>query len=436
MRISQAALKSLESKDKTNNKRALLPMVPETKVELTKKNSVAVDIATNPADFVNSPKVKFYALRLEGHESVRTILKWRQDMIKIFVGMNIVTGHNQALMAESMMNGTPLTLFQARVATLAEEAREAAAEAANANQRNAIRAQPLSQHTTTEHVGEGLRHVVTNILPRRILPKVKRYIRRECRKPSDMKVRTYMQHLLRINLSELPELPPFRDTNSITNDELLDIILYGTPKSWQNEMERQGFDPMEHTLNEVITFMERIEATEEFEGRKGLSKGTSSNAKNSKKRAQDSEDSSQKYCMLHGYGNHSTEECKAVQAMIKRRKTTKGKDGDNDDRKPSFKNKTWNRKASEAKKQTRKDLAAFIKKTVKDKVQKELSAIDKKRAAESDDSSDEFDLNALDGELKNFNYSDMENLHINSDEEDNDVSSDKDEQSSSDEESD
>lgn len=433
MKFSSAALKKLESQDRTNNESALLPLVPEAKVELTKKNSTLVDIATNPADFANSPKVKFYALRLEGHESVRTILKWRQDMAKIFIGMNITTGHNRSLMAESMMQGTPLTLFQSKVRSLAEEARETAATAApNAAQRNAIRAQELSQHMTNDHVDEGLRHVVTNILPRRILPKVKRFIRRECRKPRDMKVRTYMQHLLRINLSELPELPPFRDTNSIGDDELMDIILHGTPKSWQNEMERQGFDPIEHTLNEVVTFMERIEATEDFEGRKSQGKNTSNKStKNPKKRAPDDQD--QQYCMLHGYGNHSTEDCKVLQGMIKRQKTSKGRD---DDDKPRFKNKTWNRKTNEAKNKNKRDLAAFIQKTVKDKVRKELSAIDKNLSDESDDFDAELDLNALDGDLKDFNYADMENLNIASDNEDKDESSEKDEESSSEEESD
>lgn len=39
---------------------------------------------------------------------------------------------------------------------------------------------------------------------------------------------------------------------SLSLDKILDIVLFGVPKSWQKEMECQGFDPMEHVTNEVI----------------------------------------------------------------------------------------------------------------------------------------------------------------------------------------
>ena len=52
---------------------------------------------------------------------------------------------------------------------------------------------------------------------------------------------------------------------SITIDELIDILLFVTPKSWQKEMSCQGFDPMIHDLNSIVSFMEHIEETEEFE---------------------------------------------------------------------------------------------------------------------------------------------------------------------------
>ena len=60
-------------------------------------------------------------------------------------------------------------------------------------------------------------------------------------------------------------LPPFRADQVLSNDKLLDILLYGTPTSWQREMDSQGFDPLLHTFNEVVDFMEQIEASEDFE---------------------------------------------------------------------------------------------------------------------------------------------------------------------------
>ena len=64
------------------------------------------------------------------------------------------------------------------------------------------------------------------------------------------------------------------------------------------------------------------------------------------------------------------------------------------------------RKSDSAKKDTKKDLAAFIAKTVR----KELHAFSKKR--KNDDMS-EGELDQFD--LSNFNYKDMDNLKIDSD---------------------
>ena len=80
-----------------------------------------------------------------------------------------------------------------------------------------------------------------------------------------MKVCTYLQHILSINLEELPSLPPFNPNQSLSNDEIIEILLYGTPKSCQKEMSRQEFDPMSTTVQELVNFMERIEEAEGFD---------------------------------------------------------------------------------------------------------------------------------------------------------------------------
>ena len=77
-----------------------------------------------------------------------------------------------------------------------------------------------------------------------------------------MKARVYVNHLQCINNGEMPFIPPAAPAQRLTADEVLDIILWGTPKSWQKEMDRQGFDPLDQTIPEVVPFMERIEETE------------------------------------------------------------------------------------------------------------------------------------------------------------------------------
>ena len=102
--------------------------------------------------------------------------------------------------------------------------------------------------------------MMTSLLPRQALAKVKRALRRDMRKPSDMKVRLYYQHLTRVNNEEITGLPPaFDATQKLSDEEMIDIILFGTPRTWQNEMDCQGFDPMEKIPGEVIAFMENID---------------------------------------------------------------------------------------------------------------------------------------------------------------------------------
>ena len=65
------------------------------------------------------------------------------------------------------------------------------------------------------------------------------------------------------------------------DEEMTDIILFGAPRTWQNKMDRQGFDPMEKTPGEVIAFMENIEATED---RPNSSKKSNATAKKETKK--------------------------------------------------------------------------------------------------------------------------------------------------------
>ena len=79
-----------------------------------------------------------------------------------------------------------------------------------------------------------------------MLAKVKRALRRDMRKPSDVKVRQCYQHLARVNNEEITGLPPaFSETQKPSDEEMTDIILFGAPRTWQNKMNRQGFDPKE-----------------------------------------------------------------------------------------------------------------------------------------------------------------------------------------------
>jgi len=108
---------------------------------------------------------------------------------------------------------------------------------------------------------------MTALMPNKILKCIKRYLCRKARTTLDVKVKNCLLHVNRINHEEIPLLPPnFNMAQSLSADEITNILLHGTPKSWQREMDRQNFDPMAKTTLETVKFMENIKMLEDFNG--------------------------------------------------------------------------------------------------------------------------------------------------------------------------
>ena len=161
-------------------------------------------------------------------------------------------------------------------------------------------------------------------------------------------------------------------------------------------MDKQNFDPLVKGLASAVDFMEAIESTEDFEPAKPKAKSTP----NKKKKASEGDNKKAPYyCEQHGANyTHDTKDCRFLN-----NKKSNGSNG-------KFGNKTWNRKASEASAQSKKDLAALIGKTVNKAVKKQLASADKKR--KSDDDNECYLVKALSKDLDGFNYQDMEKLSI------------------------
>ena len=401
-----------ENYGKKPNK-VILPLVPDKVEEIPSGQMITHTLRSNPTD-EDSPKYKIAVRILQGDESCREILNWRKDVEKILAGLNVTT-HTPAIpIIETLMGDTPRALFNSGVlAAKRKNFEDRVMAEADEDDANAIHAQGMdhADNLTFDQITEGLKNVVRLLLPRRVLAKAKRHLRRECRKPSSMLVGTYYQHLTRMNGKELPRLPPFGANQSFSDEEILDIILFGTPKSWQREMEKQGFDPMDQPVTDVVDFMERLETTEDFDADKDTkSVAKKGNGKSGKKSA-NSKGKQNLYCMFHGENNsHKTEDCYQLQKEAKR---LKKENNGNDKSYGKSKNKTWSRKAEEAKSASKNDLAVFIRKEVKKGVKKDLKAMSKKRKSEDSDSDGEIHM----FDLKDFNYEDMENLKIDDDEE-------------------
>ena len=393
----------------SSKKKPLLPLVPDTEDELNSSNSVSYSLRVTPSD-ADSPTYKKYVRVLTGSEDVRTVLTWVADTALVITGLNITSPANAYTLLTNLVKGSAKTIYTEYVDVKCRSLKQDQVDAeADATRKATLQARAPLEFLDARTLREAKRALIQGIVPNKIVAMVKRYLRRECRKPADMKVRAYYQHLLRINNDELPALPPFNPAQNMSDDELIDILIYATPKSWMREMDRQGFDPVTKTLQEVVTFMERIEQSEDFDGQRvdHSQKGSSSSPNKNKKAKTKGGSPGSKYCMVHGRCSHSSEECDVLKKRAEEYKSGKT------DTKGRFGNKTWSRKANESTKSSQKDLAAFIKKAVAHGVKKELNSVDKKRKAKDDD----FDLNAFDEELKGFNYSAMDNLKIDSDDE-------------------
>jgi hypothetical protein len=71
-------------------KDALLPLSGKPKLH-TKGNSCSFSLKSDPAD-VDSQQCKMTILRLEGGETVHTLIQWQRDITKILTGLALGTG--------------------------------------------------------------------------------------------------------------------------------------------------------------------------------------------------------------------------------------------------------------------------------------------------------------------------------------------------------
>jgi len=280
----------------TKNNKIVLPLVPEPTETATKKEDlVTVDLHSDPTD-VDSTKVRFAFKTLNGSaESPRDLIDWHKNVEHTFTCLNSATGSLQHQMMQQFCRGTALSAHNSNVNQLCRNGKAADMTAAQLAVDNcqggdpntvANLAQALADATAKtkeahlsdagdgEHmVTSALNQMMTGFPPNEVLQQVKRHLRCEARKPFDMNIKSCHMNITRINSEDIRKLPPkFDETQSLAEDEIVDILLHGTRKSWQKEMDHQGFDPLGHASMEVVAFMEWIKASEEFDSDKKTTK--------------------------------------------------------------------------------------------------------------------------------------------------------------------
>jgi len=173
-------------------------------------------------------------------------------------------------------------------------------------------------------------------------------------------------------------------------------------------MDRQGFDPLASTPAECVAFMERIEMSEDFDSDKKVAKVNQGKGKKKTNFAKGNSDADgSKHCVLHSNNNaHEASECKTLMAQAKK---LKGNNGANN--KGQAGKKSWKNKAKDTTDDSKKELAASIKKATEVMKKSELNAIEPVKKRKVKWPSEEEELCALDAELK-FNCEDMNKMDM------------------------
>ena len=402
----------------------LLPLIPLPPTELMATNSVVYHLLSIPAD-VTSTKYKVTARIIDGTEDIRTLIHWSKDIDKILTGLNLRQNDqfDQTItICQSMMRTRVITCFNREIRKLKTLRMHALAQAAydadggDAAAKQTAKDQVLAlgwQHANNNQfvmIRMALNNTLKEMMPKKVLARCKRHLRRHCRKPKDMRVREYVQLVHNMNNEEFPCLPPFAANQQLQDDEILDVVLFGTPKSWEREMDKQGFDPFSTDLNQVVAKLEDIEMAEGFDAnavkvtpKKDKKKAKPGNKKSGSGNNNNQNDNGKKHCMFHGWGSHTTEECEHLKKQVKKLKAEKS---GNDSSKDNKKSGDWKKKADNAKGQDH--FVTFMNQTVEKAVKQ---AVKSNKRKSDDDSSGS--LAAFDGmDISDFDYEKMERMII------------------------
>jgi hypothetical protein len=113
-------------------------------------------------------------------------------------------------------------------------------------------------------------------------------------------------------------------------DDIMDILKFGIPNTWQNKMIELGFDAQASTPSEFIELCQRIsygEASNEdgsktkpkpSAGKEGAKLQPQSARQTGKPSKPEANPKGSKYCPLHKTNGHDAKECKVLLAQVKR----------------------------------------------------------------------------------------------------------------------
>ena len=311
--------------------------IPLNKVEipLLKGKYATYKLRTNPANETSATnEIQVPYFKTGTPEQLLDFLEMVNQVIR---GQALTDGASRFALMRTLLQGDALTAFNGR-------------------------ARALNNVETLETFARTVQYLKYHVFPQQALILQVRYMRREMRKPADMSFRVYQARVFELNeqLAQYPngQTDPitghalgFQLAQRMSPSDMLDIIHYGLPKSWQKKMLSRGFDVLSHAnperaMTELKEFCERREFMEAAEaadkmahhGQKPTTQmsvnkqGATSPAKSSdgsnksrnKKRkissfeSNDNDDPSQRWCPLHRIYGHDSRNCVPIQEQVKK----------------------------------------------------------------------------------------------------------------------
>jgi len=175
--------------------------------------------------------------------------------------------------------------------------------------------------------------VRASVFPYQAASNQRRYLRRVLRKKPDVTVKQFVDRVLELN-NYLARFPPSvvggPAPDILSDEDVMELLEFGVPISWRNQMTMQGFIPKTHTVQEFIEVCQRYEQVESRDGTPSSnSNKNQSNGKNGKKRSPNGKEKHSgkkqevvngvRMCPIHNY-SHPLQDCKVLMAQAKRMK--------------------------------------------------------------------------------------------------------------------
>ncbi len=256
---------------------------------------------------------------------------------------------------------------------------------------------------TNEHFEQCLQDLTTYVFPKNALKMQKCYMNHYMRKPREMSTRDYVARVNELN-DYLTKFPPINGNppSKMPDEQLLDILEYGVPSSWQQKFAEHGYDPIEGTFDDFVNWCERWKFMESHISTGTKSKPESKTGKNGPKLDADKpvgnnnkkckgagdDYDPNKFCEYHQCYGHDLSTCKVMLAQAKSmcgvRNVTAG----------CFANKTWVRGEHIKQQQKKKEeLCSIVEAMVNKEMKKSTSGKKRKNTEEvelTEENVDEF----------------------------------------------